>query len=96
MRAEDPEVAFSRNRCRNNRWDIILRTRPDRLLLRRLVQDRVDLAQRKTGDLDVVELQVIKTLIFDRKDVPVPIGKLGDPVVSNSQGLFGSSWSGSA
>jgi hypothetical protein len=38
---------------------MIFRTRADRLLLGRLVQDGIDLAQRKTGDLDVVELQVI-------------------------------------
>ena len=88
VRAKDPEVALSRDRCRNHRRQLIFRTRADRLLLGRVVQDDIDLAQRKTGDLDVVELQVMKTLILDRQDVTVPAGKFGDPVVGNDEGLF--------
>jgi hypothetical protein len=88
VRAQNPKIALSRNRRRNGGRKIVFRTRSDRLLLGSLVQDGVDLAQRKTGDLDVVELQVIKTLILDREDVTVPIGKFGDPVVGNDEGLF--------
>src|SRR5713226_1117125 len=73
VRAKDPKIALSRNRRRNNRWKMVFRTRTDRLFLGRLVHDDIDLAQRKTGDLDIVELQVVKTLIFDRKNVAVPI-----------------------
>jgi hypothetical protein len=71
---KDPEIALSRNRCRNEGRKMILRTRFDRLLLGRLVQDDVDLAQREAGDFDVIEMQVMKTLILDREDVTVPVG----------------------
>src|SRR5260221_12642532 len=49
MRAQNPKIAFSRNRCRNDRGDIIFRTWADRLLLGGFVQEHVDRAQRKTG-----------------------------------------------
>ena len=45
-------------------------------------------SQREAGDFDVIEMQVMKTLVFDRKDVTVPIGKFGNPVVGNDEGLF--------
>ena len=67
---------------------MVFRTRFDRLLLGRLVQDRIDLAQRKAGDFDVVELQVMQTLVFDRENVAVPAGKFGDPVVGNDRAPF--------
>src|SRR5258706_10319075 len=67
VRAKDPKIALSGNRSCNNRRKIVFRTRTDRLFLGGLVQDDIDLAQRKTGDLDIVELQVIERLILDRE-----------------------------
>ena len=63
VRAKDPEIALSRNRRCNHGRKKVFRTRFDRLFLGRFVQDRIDLAQRKAGDLDVVELQIMKTLV---------------------------------
>jgi hypothetical protein len=58
VRAQDPEVALSRDgRCNQGRKKVF-RTRFDRPLFGCFVQDRIDLAQRKAGDFDVVELQV--------------------------------------
>jgi hypothetical protein len=88
VRAKHPEIAPSRNRCLNDRRNVIFRAGLDRLLLGRLVQNRIDLAQREAGDFDVVELQVMQTLVFDREDVAVPAGKFGDPVVGNDKGLL--------
>src|SRR5258706_11122894 len=54
VRAEDPKIALSGNRSRSDRWQIIFGPRAVRLFLGGLVQDDIDLAQRKTGDLDIV------------------------------------------
>ncbi len=67
---------------------MIFRTGFVRLLLGSLVQDRIDFAQRKAGDLDVVELQLLQPLVFDRENVAVPARQFGDPVVGNDERLL--------
>jgi hypothetical protein len=64
MRAKDPEVALSRDRRHNHGRKQVFRTGFDRLLLGGVVQDRIDLAQRKPGDFNVVELQIKKPLVL--------------------------------
>ena len=88
VRAKDPEIALSRNRRRNDSRNMIFRTGFDRLLLGRIVKDRIDLAQRKAGHLQVVELQIMKTMILDREDVAVPAGEFSDPVIGNDECFF--------
>ena len=67
---------------------MIFRTGFVRLLLGSLVQDGIDLAQRKAGDLDILELQLLERLVFDRENVAVPVRQFGDPVVGNDEGLL--------
>ena len=80
MRTQNPNIALSRDRRRNDRRHIIFR-RSNRRLLGCLIQDRVDLSERETGDLQILELQVQQTLIFDREHIAIPPRKLGYPVV---------------
>ena len=88
MRTQNPKIALSRDRRRNDRRHIIFRTWSNRRLLGCLIQDRVDLSERETGDLQILELQVQQTLIFDREHIAIPPRKLGNPVVGNDESLF--------
>jgi hypothetical protein len=88
MRTQNPNIALSRDRRRNDRRHIIFRTWSNRRLLGCLIQDRVDLSERETGDLQILELQVQQTLIFDREHIAIPPRKLGNPVVGNDESLF--------
>src|SRR5437870_11647116 len=54
VRAQNPKIALSRNRRRNERWQSIFGTRLIRLLIGRLVQVNIYLAQLKAGILAIV------------------------------------------
>ncbi len=84
MGAKNPKIAGSGdNILRNPDGNVVIGTGLLRALFGSFVKNHVNLAERETGDFNVIELHVLKKLQLDRQCVAIPPRKLGELVVGN-------------